>query len=1086
MPEVQEEVRIPDHTPPTSEDVTSQIPALDLLRQLGWTYLSPEQVNRMRGGRRSEVILKDILRNQLAALNRFEYRGQEYPFTEGALEDAISELTSVLDDGLVRTNEKIWDLLRLGKSVPQTVDGDRRSFTIRYIDWEHPERNVYHVTEEFDVEASGTSQTRRPDIVCFVNGIPFVVIECKPSSLPGGKVPVEEAISQHLRNQGASEIPRLYHYAQLLLALAVNEARYGATGTPLKFWHRWRERELSEEELARLRGPRPADEIDELRGELHWSWLRAAHRAEVEAYLDSLALGREVTEQDRLLNALCRPERLLEIVRNFTLFEGGARKVARYQQYFCVKRTMERIRRIGPDGAREGGVVWHTQGSGKSLTMVMLANAIFEEFRDLDPRVILVTDRVELDDQVYKTFRGAGVDLVQADSGADLRRQLRDRRARVVTTLVHKFVRALQTRDPLADDPNVFVLVDEGHRTHSGTLHAAMRVALPRACYIGFTGTPILKGDKATVAKFGGIIDRYTIDQAVADGAVVPLLYEGRHVPLDIDEKPIDSWFEKYTAALTPDQKADLKRKYSTADQLNRIEQKIRAIAWDVSVHFKTNFQGTPFKGQLVTPSKADALLYKRFLDEFGMVTSEVLISAPDTREGHVDVDEVDDTGNRPSVLAFWERTMNRFGSEENYRRDVINRFKHADEPEIIIVVDMLLTGFDAPRNSVLYLTRSLKDHTLLQAIARVNRVYEGKEYGLIVDYYGVIEHLGDALDLYTSFDGKYDPEDLEGTLTDIRKVVAELPQRHADLWDVFKTVHNKDDQEAMERFLASEEERARFYEALSAYARALKVALASSAFHTETPLDRIERYRRDLKYFMRLRASVARRYAETVDFGQYMGPIQKLLDTYVGADDVETIVESVEIFDREAFQREVDRFTSPEAKAEVIANRLRRTIHERMAEDPVFYRRLGEMLRETYEEYQRQRFEQLELLRRVQDLLEHAQTRERFEEAPAALDGRPLARTYYDIAGEALREVGARVSDDETAGLAVAIDDIIRRLAIVHWQDNLDVQNRMRIDIEDEMIRFARERGIELPYDLIDLVMDRCIEAARRRWDRE
>src|SRR5690554_4845248 len=207
---------------------------------------------------------------------------------------------------------------------------------------------------------------------------------------------------------------------------------------------------------------------------------------------------------------------------------------------------------------------------------------------------------------------------------------------------------------------------------------------------------------------------------------------------------------------------------------------------------------------------------------------------------------------------------MDQHGNSVRYEENIISQFKQDDHPEIIIVVDMLLTGFDAPRNTVLYLTRSLKDHTLLQAIARVNRVYEGKDYGLIVDYYGVIKDLGDALDLYTSFDGKYDPEDLEGTLTDIRKVIAELPQRHADLWDIFKTVRNKDDQEAMERFLASDEMRVRFYEALSAYARALKVALASSVFHTETPLERVERYRRDLKYFMHLRASVARRYAET------------------------------------------------------------------------------------------------------------------------------------------------------------------------------------------------------------------------------
>src|SRR5690625_4165914 len=986
--------QIPARTPPMSEDATSQIPALDLLRQLGWQYLSPGEVNRIRGGRKSEVVLRSILRNQLATLNRFEYRGREYTFTEGALEDAIFELTNILDDGLVRTNEKIWDLLRLGKSVPQTIEGDRRSHTIHYIDWEHPERNVFHITEEFDVEASGSTRVRRPDIVCFVNGIPFVVIECKPSSLPGGKVPVEEAISQHLRNQGTNEIPRLFHYAQLVIALAVNEARYAATGTPLKFWQGWRERELPEETLARLRGPRPQGEVDELRGELRRSYLRSVHTAQLEAYLESLALGREITEQDRLLYALCTPARLLELTRSFTIFEGGARKVARYQQYFTVKKILEQIREIGPDGTRVGGVVWHTQGSGKSLTTVMLANAIIEEFSELEPRIVLVTDRIDLDDQIYTTFHDAGVDLSQAENSADLRGKLRDPRAKVVTTLVHKFSRALETREALADDPNVFVLVDEGHRTHTGPLHASMRIALPHACYIGFTGTPILKGDKATVEKFGGIIDTYTIDQAVADGAVVPLIYEGRHVPQNIDEEPIDSWFEKYTAALTAEQKADLKRKYSTADQLNRTEQKIRAEAWDISVHFKTNFQGTPFKGQLVAPSKADALLYKRFLDEFDMVTSEVLISGPDTREGHSDVDEVDDTATRPSVLAFWDRTMKRFGSEENYRRDVIGRFKGADEPEIIIVVDMLLTGFDAPRNSVLYLTRSLRGHTLLQAIARVNRVYEGKDHGLIVDYYGVLEYLDNALDLYTSFDEKYDPEDLAGTLTVIRKVVDELRQRHAELWDIFKTVRNKDDQEAMERFLADEEERIRFYQSLGRYARALRVALASAAFHTETPLDRVDRYRRDLKYFMRLRASVARRYAESVDFGQYASPIEKLLDTYVGAGEVETIVERVDIFDREAFQHEVDRFSSPEAKAEVIANRLRRTISERMEEDPVFFRRLGEMLRETYERYRQARFEQLELLRRVEEILERAQSRERFGEVPAPLTSRPLART--------------------------------------------------------------------------------------------
>ncbi len=1077
---------IPDHSPPTSEDATSQLPALDLLQQLGWTWLPPSEADRLRGGRRSEVLLREVLAESLARLNRYEVRGRSYPFTEGAIQDAISDLATVVDDGLVRTNEKVWNLLRLGKSVPQLADGTQLSHTLRYVDWEHPENNRFHITEELEVEASGTTATRRPDLVGFVNGIPFLVIECKPASLPGGKVPVDEAMSQHLRNQGNEEIPRLYHYAQLLLALAVNEARYAATGTPMRFWSTWREPEL-DQLLQPLRGPRPPDQIRSFQDGVTRGSLTLMREAAARLYCESLVAGREVTAQDRLLAALCRPERLLEIVRHFTVFDGGERKVARYQQYFCVGDAIARLRQVGPDGSRAGGVVWHTQGSGKSLTMVMLADAILREFGSQEPRIVLVTDRVDLDDQLYDAFRGAGVELAQAESGGDLRKRLGDPRAKIVTTLVHKFIRALNNREALADDPNVFVLVDESHRTHTGTLHVAMRIALPRASYIGFTGTPILKGDKPTVERFGGIIGQpYTIAQAVEDGAVVPLVYEGRHVPQHIDEQPIDAWFEKYTAALTDEQKADLKRKYSTADQLNRVEQKIRAEAWDISVHFRTTLQGrTPFKGQLVAPSKADALLYKRFLDEFDMVSSEVLISAPDTREGHTDVDEVDHTANRPSVIEFWNKMMKRFGSEETYRKNIINRFKNNDEPEIIVVVDMLLTGFDAPRNAVLYLTRSLKEHTLLQAIARVNRVYEGKDHGLIVDYYGVLGNLDEALDLYTALGDSYDAEDLEGVLTDIRKAIAHLPQRHAELWDVFKTVGNKHDQEAMEQFLGDEDQRARFYDALAAFARVLKLAVGSVSFHTDTPPELVERYRRDLKYFARLRASVARRYAESVDFRQYEGPIQKLLDTYVGAGEVETIVRPVSIFDRDAFKQEVEQFASAEAKAEVIAYRLDKTIHERMDEDPVFYRKLGEMLKEVYERYKQARLSQLDLLNQVQELLTRAQNQERFDPVPASLEGRGSARTWFEIAGEAFRQAGTEPPADQLAALALEVDGIIERLKIVHWENNLDIQNRMRTDIEDAFFRIRDRTGLELGFEKLDEVMDQCIGAARKRASR-
>ncbi len=1040
---------------------------------------------QLRGGRRARVLLRPILEERLGAINAFEFRGRMNRFDRSAIEEGIRALVNLPDDGLVRTNERLWQLLKLGKGIPQTVDGDTKSFQLQYVDWKVPENNVYHVADEFEVEAGGTTDTRRPDLVLFVNGIPFAVIECKRSTLSPGKVPIDEAISQMLRNQGPAEIPRLFHYAQLLLALSVNDARYGATGTPRKFWQGWREsgKEIDARLAALMGKPLSGVELDQTFSPSACRYGgSAAGAAEVrDWWTGQAAIGRVPTEQDRLIYALCQPERLLELSRRYTVFEGGARKVARYQQYFAVRAILGRIANIGSDKTRPGGVVWHTQGSGKSLTMVMLAEAILEEFSARSPRVVLVTDRVDLDDQIYGTFKGSGIATTQATTGRHLLDLMESPRTQVITTLIHKFESALKNRTTAIDSPDVFVLVDESHRTQSGQFHAAMRRVLPHACFIGFTGTPIFAGELPTLKRFGGLIgEPYTIDKAVADGAVVPLLYEGRFVHQRVDQIPIDEWFKRYTSGLNDVQRADMKYKYSSADQLNRTEQKIRAIAWDVSTHYKTNFQGTGLKGQLVAPRKADALLYQRYFEEFGMVTSEVLISGPDTREGYDDVDERSETG-RPDIVEFWNRMMRRFGSEERYQKDLIERFKNADEPEIIIVVDKLLTGFDAPRNGVLYLTRSLKDHTLLQAIARVNRVHEGKDYGLIVDYYGILDHLDEALEVYT--DCKDDLEaHLESVLTNIDEGWKDLDQRHAQVWDSFKTVSNKDDQEAMEKSMADEELRQQFYSRLGQFAKTLKLALASVDFHEQTPMEIVERYRQDLKYFMGLRASMARRYAEVVDFKQYEASIQKLLDTYVGAGEVETLVKPVDIFDKENFRREIEQFKSPEGKAEAIANRVKSAITEHLEEDPVFYERFSKLIDETLKAYADKRLTQLELLNKMQDINDRVRDRRAEEYIPESLKSRDVAKSFYDVVQDQTAKVGMVAEPEAAAYAAVAIDDIIRAKRKVDWTRDADVQNQMKTAIEDELFKLKDEHKLELDFDTIDHILDRCVDIAKRR----
>lgn len=1060
--------------PKYSEDAISQLPALHLLQNLGWQYLTPDEALELRGGKLSNVLLEGILIPWLREHNRVRFKGRELPFTEGNILSAVQALKEVPFDGLVRTNEKIYDLLCLGKSLQQSVDGDIKSFTLRYIDWEHPENNVYHVTEEFVVERTGSHQTRRPDIVLFINGIPLCVIECKS---PHIKNPIREAISQQIRNQKDDEIPHLFLYSQLLMALSKNEAKYATTGTPLKFWSVWREENIdhveadghpSLKELVNI--PLTEEQVDRFFIENKW-----LTRENLEVYG---VLKRQVTEQDRALYALCRPERLLELTYRFILFDAGVKKIARYQQYFCVKKIMERIRLRDRDGRRRGGVVWHTQGSGKSLTMVLLAKSIALSPDIPDYKIVLVTDRVDLDDQIYRTFHHCGKEVEQAKTGKHLSEMLKGSKQRIVTTIIDKFEAAVGRHVVRNDDPNIFVLVDEGHRGQYGPRHAKMRRVLPNACYIGFTGTPVMKKDKNTVEKFGGLIDTYTIDRAVEDSAVVPLLYEGRHVEQHVDSLGIDAWFDRITANLSKEQAADLKKKFSTTDQLNKAAQKVMAIAWDISVHFRDNWQGTGFKGQLVTQDKATALLYKKYLDEFDMVSSEVLISAPDEREGEEDLYQE----NKLAVQRFWKATISKYGSEREYNKQVINAFKHAEHPEIIIVVDKLLVGFDAPRNTILYLTRKLKDHTLLQAIARVNRLCDGKEFGYILDYRGVLENLDHALDLYNALP-EFDAQDIKDILTDVSVETATLPQKHSLLWDTFKEVKNRQDEEEYELQLADEELRAKFYERLSAFSRTLGIALSSVKFLEETEPSKISRYRADLKFFSKLRVAVRRRYAEAVDFAEYEPKIQKLLDTHVGTGEVERITPLVNIFDKDAFAREVEKLPNAAAKADTIAHRTARTIHDRMQEDPAFYKRFSELLKETIAAFREKRLKANEYLRKVMEIM-NAVLNRTGDHIPDKLQSHDVAKAYFGSIKETLARFdrGDDEFDDRLADAALAIDEVIERNRIVNWTSDIDTQNRMRNEIEDLLFDFKDKDGIEITFEDMDAIMEQCLDIARVR----
>ena len=1105
--------------PSFKEDHISQLPALKLLMSMGWKYLTPKQALNARGGRASNVLLESILKEQLQSINSIHYKGKEFPFSELNVNNAILSVRDLpVQDGFISCNKVFYELITLGKSFEQSVLGDKKSFSFQYIDWQHPENNVYHVTEEYSVLRSRSNEHYRPDIVLFVNGMPVVVIECKSPKI---KDPIDKAIEQQLRNQQEDGIRSLYHYSHLVMGLATHEAKYATTGTEKEFWSFWKELFKSKEEetawqeaLQALKNqPLPANEETALFQDRYHSVWTYFQELEKEEQL--------ITAQDKLLYSFCEPKRLLDFFLNFVIYDYGVKKVARYQQYYAVHNTLNKVATLDAQGLRKGGVIWHTQGSGKSLTMVMLAQLIATHPDIKNPKIILVTDRIDLDDQITETFKKCQVAVENAEKGASkeitkklqgeelseneeerlkkdksLLKLLSDPGDKVITTIIHKFEAAVRALDKALvkafDSPDIFVLVDEGHRSQYGTFNTKMQKAFPKGCFIAFTGTPLMKREKSTANRFGGLIDVYSITNAVEDGAVVPLLYEGRHNVIEVNEKPLDNYFTKVSEPLPAYGKAALKRKYSSTNQINKAEEIIHARAWDISDHYSQHIQGILFgefkaKGQLVAPNKTSAIRYRNFIKQIGKVKCEVLISPPDVRENYDDAYEE----SEDLILKFWKAMIDKYGTAEKYEKSLISSFKKQDEPEIIIVVDKLLTGFDAPNNYVLYLTRPLKEHTLLQAIARVNRVAPGKEHGLIIDYYGNLENLDTALATYGGANN-FDAADLEGTIIHIAEELKRLPQVHAELWDIFKEIKNKYDEAAYENLLHDEAVRHIFYEKVSHYARLLKLALSSIEFINNTPEPQIDKYKKDAKFFLGLRVAVKRIHFEDLEYKKYESQVQKLIDKYITTDgEILRITEMINIFDKEERDREVEKITSKAAKADHISSRTIKAINVKMDEDPVYYKKLSRLIRDTIDDYHQHRISEVDYLKRAKALEEQFHSG-RQSNVPKNLVGNDVGIAIYNFVNELFKEYLKRTEGSENIGAVMAegIDDVIKSIVfengtpIIDWMYKSDIEGKIKIGIDDYLYDLKTQQNIELPFDLIDELVEEGLKVAKLKYN--
>lgn len=1056
----------------TSEAGGAQLQALNTLINSGWRYVTKAEADQWRDGRRTLPFLETRLRADLARINRIHLDGRAHPFSEANIDAAVRRLSERIPEGVTRANERMTDDLMLGIALPQTIGATAREWPFKFIDWGDWRGNTFQVTAEYTVSEAG-GPTIRADLVLFVNGIPMGVVEVKASHVSS-----DQGVGQQIRNQKAGEgVPALFYSVQLLIAANCHDPRYGTVGTPRKLWSVWKEREDPAEFAVNVVN-RVLDTGEAKRVAQDFKPYMKRHQGLMEDH-------RLVAPLDETLLGLCRPERFMRLVRRYMLFDGPQKKVARYQQVAVVETLLKRAEERDANGRRKGGVVWHTQGSGKSLTMVMLAKAI--AMNNPMARIVIVTDRTDLDDQITKTFRATGQEPKRAATGENLLTLIEDRTS-VVTTLIHKFRAGLNKRRVVDTSPDIFVLVDESHRSQYGnldSLHARMREVLPNACFVAFTGTPIAKKEKSTFAKFGGLVrPSYSMRDAVTDKAIVPLLYEGREVVTDVDEGQIDRWFEAHTRGLSDEQRADLKRKMSRAREIEGIESRLQSIAFDAGQNFATNFKGAGLKGQVAAPSKRAAIQLKKLFDTFGVVTTEVVISAPEMRESEDEIDESDDD----LVRSFWRKMMERYGGEEAYNKSIVEQFKGPGDPDIIIVVEKLLTGFDAPRNTVLYVARKLKEHGLLQAIARVNRVFdeEGapeKPFGFIIDYTGVLKDLGAALASYDALQG-FSEEDIAESVIAIRDEANKVPGAHAALLDVFKSVSNTYDAEAYARLLADEEVRAEFYRRLSEFSRSFIVALASPSFIETTRPDILKRWKADLGRFESLRASVGLRYAERVDWRDYEKRIRELLDRHVVAREVVNLVEPLNIFDDLAIDaRRKEKAESDASIADTIAHQLTRSIEEKWDEDPVFFEKFSKLVSDTIEAFHKGRIIDLEYLTQVRCLREKTQNRQdEGDQTPSRLLGDGHALAFWGLAKRNLDAAG--LSDpDLAADIALELSKIVQSRRKVGWQHDRDVENLIRNDIDDFLFEELRgRRGLFIDTVVLDSVVDDVLAAARVR----
>ncbi|MCG7333697.1 type I restriction endonuclease subunit R [Sporosarcina sp. ACRSM] len=940
-----------------------ELPFIEQLKGYGYLHMQGPVLEVERSSK-AAIVLEQRFSKAIRTLNPW--------INDANVEKVVKQFVSLQAEDTWHANKTIFEwLFGQGISVLQDVGGGKKNQTVTLFDFEHPDNNEFLVVNQLSIEnANGTI---RPDIVLFVNGLPLVLVECKSPKIQVDKQ-LPEGVRQFERYMQTND--KLFWYNQMLIVTSRDRARAGTIFAKAQHYGLWKDPY-----------PLTVEEVGSTRA------------------------------QEVLVAGMLRKEALLDLMRNFIVFDGKVKKLARYQQYRAVNKAIDRILTEDKPALR-GGVVWHTQGSGKSLTMVYLAMKLRRQSELQNPMLVTVTDRQDLDEQITTTFTQSGFpNPTQAASVADLKQQLAKGAGSTVMTLIQKFQGDEDKQFPvISESQNIIVMTDESHRSQYKGLAMNMRKALPNATFIGFTGTPIDKEKRSTTGKFGAYIDKYTIEQAVEDGATVAIFYESRLPNLHVKGESLDELFSRSFHEYDEETREKIKQKYVNDELLLTSPDRMREIALDMVRHYENKILMNGYKAQVVAVSRYAAVEYKKLIDEFaaGQFETAVIFSA-----GQNDSEE-----------------MRNYHISKEEEKNLIARFKKPmdeDNLAMLIVCDKLLTGFDAPIEQVMYLDKPLKEHNLLQAIARTNRKYDdNKSYGLIVDYFGVSRFLDQALEIFSA-------NDVKGALQSIDDELPRLEQRHRAALRYFDGVKTTDLEAAILR-LTDEDVRADFDIAYKRFAQSMDKVL---------PSPKAERFTGDLKHLGAIRQLAKSRFAidDGMDISECGEKVRRLVQNYLYSEGIDAR-DPVSILDV-SFKEELEKNVKPETKAAQMEHAIKKEISIRIDEDKVFYTSLKEKVEQLIEKYKERQMTIFELLEKLEEAREAIMTKVSGKTESGLTS---LQEPYYNKLLEVHEESATYNLKDIAVDVHQFIDETVSPIS--DWSSKTDFKRKLTADLKVKLLR--------------------------------